>query len=75
MGLSEDEARRRGETVPMRRVGTPEDLAGPAVFLASDDAAYVTGVVISVDGGLLIQQRSPQVDIFPLSRFPDLGRE
>jgi NAD(P)-dependent dehydrogenase (short-subunit alcohol dehydrogenase family) len=75
MGLSEDEAARRGETVPMGRVGTPEDLAGPAVFLASDDAAYVTGVVISVDGGLLVQQRSPQVDIFPLSRFPDLGRE
>ena len=72
MGLSEEEARRRGETVPMRRVGTPEDLAGPAVFLASDDAAYVTGVVISVDGGLLVQQRSPQVDIFPLSRFPGL---
>jgi 3-oxoacyl-[acyl-carrier protein] reductase len=42
------------------------------VFLASDDAAYVTGVVISVDGGLLVQQRSPQVDIFPLSRFPGL---
>ena len=75
MGLSEEEARRRGETVPLGRVGTPEDLAGPAVFLASDDAAYVTGVVISVDGGLLVQQRSPQVDIFPLSRFPDLRPE
>jgi NAD(P)-dependent dehydrogenase (short-subunit alcohol dehydrogenase family) len=75
MGLSEEEARRRGETVPMGRVGTPDDLAGPAVFLASDDAAYVTGVVISVDGGLLVQQRSPQVDIFPLSRFPGLERK
>jgi 3-oxoacyl-[acyl-carrier protein] reductase len=58
--------------VPLGRVGSPEDLAGPAVFLASDDAAYVTGVVISVDGGLLVQQRSPQVDIFPLSRFPEV---
>jgi len=74
MGLSEEEARRRGETVPLGRVGTPDELAGPAVFLASDDAAYVTGVVISVDGGLLIQQRSPQVDIFPLSKFPQIGR-
>jgi 3-oxoacyl-[acyl-carrier protein] reductase len=72
MGLSEEEARRRGETVPMGRVGMPDDLAGPAVFLASDDAAYVTGVVISVDGGLLVQQRSPQVDIFPLSHFPEI---
>ena len=73
MGLSDDEAQRRGETVPMGRVGAAHDLAGPAVFLASDDAAYVTGVVISVDGGLLVQQRSPQVDIFPLSKFPDVG--
>ncbi|MDX6511371.1 MAG: hypothetical protein QOE36_875 [Gaiellaceae bacterium] len=75
MGLSEEEAARRGETVPMGRVGSPADIAGPAVFLASDDAAYVTGVVISVDGGLLVQQRSPQVDIFPLSRFPEVEPE
>ena len=71
-GLAEEERARRGETVPLGRVGTPEDLAGPAVFLASDDARYVTGVVISVDGGLLVQQRSPQVDIFPLSRYPEI---
>ena len=56
--------------MPLGRVGTPDDLAGPAVFLASDDAAYITGVVISVDGGLLVQQRSPQVETFPLERFP-----
>jgi len=73
MGLSEEERARRGETVPLGRVGTPEDMAGPAVFLASDDARYVTGVVLSVDGGLLVQQRSPQVDIFPLSRFPTIS--
>ena len=72
MGLSEEEAARRGETVPLGRVGTPEDMAGPAVFLASDDARYVTGTFLSVDGGLLAQQRSPQVDIFPLSHFPRL---
>ncbi|HEY6054659.1 MAG TPA: SDR family oxidoreductase, partial [Gaiellaceae bacterium] len=72
MGLSKEEADRRGETVPLGRVGTPEDMAGPAVFLASDDARYVTGTFLSVDGGLLAQQRSPQVDIFPLSHFPRL---
>lgn len=72
MGLDEEEAARRGETVPLGRVGTAEDMAGPAVFLASDDARYVTGTFLSVDGGLLAQQRSPQVDIFPLSHFPRL---
>jgi NAD(P)-dependent dehydrogenase (short-subunit alcohol dehydrogenase family) len=35
------------------RLGTPEDIAGMVVFLASDDGAYVTGQVLSVDGGLL----------------------
>ena len=72
MGLSEEEAARRGETIPLGYVGAAEDLAGPAVFLASDESAYVTGVVLSVDGGLLAQQRSPQVDIFPLDHFPEV---
>jgi len=38
--------------VPLGREGTPEDIAGAALFLASDDAAYVTGQVISPNGGL-----------------------
>lgn len=38
--------------IPMRRFGTPEEIAGIAVFLASDDAVYVTGDVVRVDGGL-----------------------
>ena len=37
---------------PLGRWGKPEELAGPAVFLASDAAAYVTGHVLTVDGGL-----------------------
>ena len=71
-GFTPEEAAEKGETIPLGRVGTPEDMAGVALFLASDDAAYVTGVAISVDGGLIAQQRSPQVDQFPPSRFPRL---
>ena len=54
--------RRRGETVPLGRVGEPEDVAAAAAFLASDDASYITGQVIYVDGGIMAQLRSPQVD-------------
>lgn len=39
---------------PLGRVGEPEDMAGPAVFLASDLSKYVTGAQILVDGGLSI---------------------
>jgi NAD(P)-dependent dehydrogenase (short-subunit alcohol dehydrogenase family) len=39
--------------IPLGRIGVPEDIAGPAVFLASDLARYVTGVTLPVDGGFL----------------------
>jgi len=39
--------------IPMGRIGTPADIAGPAVFLASDMAQYITGVTLPVDGGYL----------------------
>lgn len=43
------------QTIPLRRVGTPEDITGPAVFLASDDAAWITGHSLVVDGGFTVQ--------------------
>jgi glucose 1-dehydrogenase len=39
--------------IPLNRLGAPDDVAGAAAFLASDDAAYVTGTTMVVDGGLL----------------------
>ncbi len=40
--------------IPAKRIGTPDDVAGVVEFLCSDEAAYVTGEVIRVDGGLAI---------------------
>ena len=39
--------------IPLRRGGTPEDIANVALFLASDLSSYVTGQVIICDGGML----------------------
>src|SRR5207302_1643473 len=68
--LTEEAAVERGKVVPMGRLGSPEDLAGPTVFLATDDARYITGTCLVVDGGVLVQQRSPAVETFPIERFP-----
>ncbi len=37
----------------MRKLGTPEDVAYAALFLASDEAKYITGIELTVDGGIL----------------------
>lgn len=39
--------------IPLGRLGTPEDVAGPALFLASEDASFINGVLLYVDGGQL----------------------
>ena len=40
--------------IPMGRMGLPEDIASAAVFLASDESSFVTGINMPVDGGYLI---------------------
>jgi 3-oxoacyl-[acyl-carrier protein] reductase len=40
--------------IPLKRLGTPDDIAETALFLASDSAAYITGQVLSVDGGMFL---------------------
>ena len=53
-GMSEEMLARTVATVPLGRLNQPEDLARTAVFLASDDAAMITGSCIAVDGGRCI---------------------
>jgi len=69
-GMGLEDRKLRGVNVPLERIGVPEDMTGAAVFLASDDASYVTGDRVVVDGGMLAQQRSATVDIKPPSDFP-----
>ena len=71
-GMSPEARALRGDNVPLGRMGEPYDMTGAALFLASDDAAYITGDVLRVDGGMLAQQRSATVDIMPPGNFPSL---
>jgi len=51
--LNEDVVKGWRESIPLKRGGTPEDVANVCVFLSSDMSAYVTGQVVNVDGGML----------------------
>lgn len=51
-GLTQQQQQQMIATVPLGRAGTPEDVAHAVAFLASDQAAYITGQVLSVDGGM-----------------------
>jgi 3-oxoacyl-[acyl-carrier protein] reductase len=46
-----EETQRKIAGIPLRRRGDPDDLTGPAIFLASDESDYVSGIVMTVDGG------------------------
>ena len=51
--LPEDVVNGWRDAIPLKRGGSPEDVANVCVFLASDMSAYITGQVLNVDGGLL----------------------
>ncbi|WP_159587637.1 SDR family oxidoreductase [Chelativorans xinjiangense] len=53
---SETFIRHMAESIPLGRLGTPEDVANAFLFLASDEAAYITGTTIVVDGGQLLPE-------------------
>lgn len=54
MAMPENVIKMMEEKAPMKRMGKPEDIANAYLFLASDDASFINGAVLSVDGGLTI---------------------
>lgn len=52
--LTPDAVEKLSSAIPLSRLGTPEDIAGAVAFLASDHAAYITGQVLAVDGGMVM---------------------
>ena len=53
-GMPEKIVEMMGEKVPLKRWGQPEDVANAYTFLASDEASYITGAVMNVDGGVVV---------------------
>ena len=51
-GLQDEAVEHLLEQVPLGRAGSAEDVANAVVFLASDEAAYITGHILTVDGGM-----------------------
>jgi NAD(P)-dependent dehydrogenase (short-subunit alcohol dehydrogenase family) len=51
---TEEKMARASAKIPMGRLGTPEDMVGPVLFLCSDEASYITGHTLVVDGGWLL---------------------
>ena len=50
--MSEEQKAEAVALVPLGRIGTPNDVGKAAVFLTSDDSAYITGIELFVDGGV-----------------------
>lgn len=52
--MNTSEAEKVLNTIPLHRIGTPEELAGPVLFIASDMASFITGEVLNVNGGAVL---------------------
>jgi 3-oxoacyl-[acyl-carrier protein] reductase len=50
--LSEDQSARLISNIPLGRLGNPDEIAASVIYLASDEASYVTGVTLHVNGGM-----------------------
>ena len=62
-GRTAEEEARRVSVVPIGRAGLPSDIAWAAVYFAADDASFITGISILVDGGMITQGRAPAVEL------------
>ena len=51
-GLPEEQATAYKNSVPLKRFGTPQDVANAVLFLASEESEYITGTVLEVSGGI-----------------------
>jgi NAD(P)-dependent dehydrogenase (short-subunit alcohol dehydrogenase family) len=69
----QDQQELRSSQIPLGRAGSSDDIASCVLFLASDESAYVTGQALTVDGGLLVQGRAPQLEGFAVARPETLG--
>jgi NAD(P)-dependent dehydrogenase (short-subunit alcohol dehydrogenase family) len=72
-GLSREEQARRIAAIPIGREGRPADIAWAAVFLAADDAGFVTGQNFEVDGGMLAPGRSAQAELGAVNTPENIG--
>ena len=55
MGINADDYRQSFiKTIPMKRLAAPEEVANAIIFLASDDASYITGIALNVAGGSMV---------------------